>query len=310
MDLKTVESKMDSRLYQDHDELYNDLKLICDNAILYNKEGTDIHEKALQLFEEIKSHFCQGHAIHTDTTIDTPLHELNEHAPRNDTHIDKLSIDTHEPDKFKIFKEIYDKSAHWRRNIFSLPSGKVGKDFITEMTKLIDLWCNKNPDAKYVLYGLMILPKLILQKHMRNPNAKNIKEIMARRIELWKEQKFHDLFTEALAIQSRLKESKTINNDEDMLISFRRLMATGKINAAMKVLENSNGTGILPINNDTIQMLNDKHPKGEDEQQDMILMGPIKHIDPIIFEELTPDLIKKTAFHLNGSAGPSNLDSD
>ena len=36
MDLKTVESKMDSRLYQDHDELYNDLKLICDNAILYN----------------------------------------------------------------------------------------------------------------------------------------------------------------------------------------------------------------------------------------------------------------------------------
>ena len=178
------------------------------------------------------------------------------------------------------------------------------------MTKLIDLWCNKDPDAKYVLYGLMILPKLILQKHMRNPNAKNIKEIMARRIELWKEQKFHDLFTEALAIQSRLKESKTINNDEDMLISFRRLMATGKINAAMKVLENSNGTGILPINNDTIQMLNDKHPKGEDEQQDMILMGPIKHIDPIIFEELTPDLIKKTAFHLNGSAGPSNLDSD
>ena len=145
---------------------------------------------------------------------------------------------------------------------------------------------------------------------MRNPNVKNIKEIMARRLELWKEQKFNDLFTKALAIQSRLKESKTINNDEDILISFRRLMATGKINAALKVLENSNGTGILPINNDTIKMLNDKHPKGEDEQQDMILKGPIKYIDPIIFEELTPDLIKKTAFHLNGSAGPSNLDSD
>ena len=34
MDLKTVESKMDSRKYQDQDDLYKDLKLICDNAIL------------------------------------------------------------------------------------------------------------------------------------------------------------------------------------------------------------------------------------------------------------------------------------
>ena len=71
------------------------------------------------------------------------------------------------------------------------------------MTKLIDLWWNKDPDAKYMQHGLMILPKLILQKHTRNPNAKNIKEIMARRLELWKEEKFYDLFTEALAIQSR-----------------------------------------------------------------------------------------------------------
>ena len=65
-------------------------------------------------------------------------------------------------------------------------------------------------------------------------------------------------------------------------------MWNGKINAAMKVLENSNGTVILPINNDTINMLNDKHPKSEDDKKDMILQGPSKYIDPIIFEELNP----------------------
>ena len=59
-------------------------------------------------------------------------------------------------------------------------------------------------------------------------------------------------------------ESKMINNDEDMLISFRRLMSTSKINAAMKVLENSNGTGSLPINDETTKMLDDKHPKAEE----------------------------------------------
>ena len=296
MDLKTIESKIDSRKYQDQDDLYKDLKLICDNAILYNKEGTSIHEKALLLYEQIKIHFRQSYAAHTDITNDTPAHELIEHASQNDTYIENQNTDTHEPEKFMIFKEIFDKSTHWRRNIFSLPSGKVGKDFINEMTKLIDLWCNKDTDAKFMLYGLMILPKLILQKHTKNPNAKNIKQTMSRRLELWKEEKFYDLFTEALAIQTRIKEPKTISNDEDILMSFRRLMSNGKINAAMKVLENTNGTGILPINNDTTNMLNDKHPKGEDDKKDMILQGPLKFIDPIIFEELTPDLIKKPLF--------------
>ena len=75
MDLKTIESKIDSRKYQDQVDLYKDLKLICDNAILYNKEGTSIHEKALLLYEQIKIHFRQSYATHTDITNDTPAHE-------------------------------------------------------------------------------------------------------------------------------------------------------------------------------------------------------------------------------------------
>ena len=310
MDFKTVESKIDNRIYQDQNDLYNDLKLIYDNAILYNEEGTDIHMKAVLLFEKIKSQFTKGNAISTETAIDTPENVSNELVLQNDTNTDNHNIVVQEPEKYKIFKEIYEKTAHWKRNIFSIPSGKIGKEFITEMTRLIDLWCNKDSQARYALYGVMILPKIILQKHMRNPNAKSIKEIMSRRLKLWKEDNFLELFTEGTTIQSRLKESKIDSNEEGMLISFRHLMSIGKVNAAMKVLENSNGSGILPIDNDTIKMLDEKHPNAEGLKQEMILQGPVKHVDPIIYEELTPDLIKKTAFHLNGSAGPSNLDSD
>ena len=32
---------------------------------------------------------------------------------------------------------IYDEITHWRKNIFMLPRGKAGTDFIQEMTNLI-----------------------------------------------------------------------------------------------------------------------------------------------------------------------------
>ena len=49
----------------------------------------------------------------------------------------------------------------------------------------------------------------------------------------------------------------------------------------MKVLENSNGTDILLVNDETTKMLDDKHPKAEDHKENMILQGPITYIDPV-----------------------------
>ena len=37
----------------------------------------------------------------------------------------------------------YEKTVYWRKNLFTLPTRKVGKLFITEMTQLIETWCEK-----------------------------------------------------------------------------------------------------------------------------------------------------------------------
>jgi len=89
--------------------------------------------KHLIWFKKIKSQFRKDHVIPPATTIDISENEVNKFVLQNDTNKDNHNIDVQEFEKYAIFKEIYDKSAHWMRNIFSIQSGKIGKDLITEI---------------------------------------------------------------------------------------------------------------------------------------------------------------------------------
>ena len=52
----------------------------------------------------------------------------------------------------------------WKKNLFCLPSNKVGKQFINELTSLIDMWLSDGPSKEISLKSLMLLPNLMLQK--------------------------------------------------------------------------------------------------------------------------------------------------
>ena len=36
----------------------------------------------------------------------------------------------------------YEKIVHWKRNLFMLPSGAAGKNYIEEVARLMKLWIN------------------------------------------------------------------------------------------------------------------------------------------------------------------------
>ena len=55
-------------------------------------------------------------------------------------------------------------------------------------------------------------------------------------------------------------------------------------------------------------MLN--HPQAAPKYDDLLLQGPILKVDPILYESITPDLIRKCALKTKGAAGPSCLDGD
>ena len=58
----------------------------------------------------------------------------------------------------------YESLVKWRKNLFELPKGSVGKSFIDELTKLINRWSSKSPDRDVSIKALMVMPTLILQR--------------------------------------------------------------------------------------------------------------------------------------------------
>ena len=46
---------------------------------------------------------------------------------------------------------------------------------------------------------------------------------------------------------------------------------------------------------ETVEQLHEKHPKGEPLNTELILAGPINEINPVIFDDINGDLVKKVA---------------
>ena len=79
-------------------------------------------------------------------------------------------------------------------------------------------------------------------------------------------------------------------------------MITGKINASLRLLLKTNGNGILPLDNNTIEELHLKHPETKPLHDDLLIQGPIK-FSPVIFDEITDYTILKAVSHTKGAGG-------
>ena len=101
----------------------------------------------------------------------------------------------------------YEVIVKWRRNLFELPKGASGKAFVTTVCNLIDAWCNKTDKREYALYGIAIMPNLLLQKTNSKVTGKENKETLTRRLEMWNSGKITELLREGEALQRRLPKS-------------------------------------------------------------------------------------------------------
>ena len=72
----------------------------------------------------------------------------------------------------EIINKVYDDVITWRKNLFLVPTGKLGKDFIILMTHWLEQF-NNNSDFKGIaLKTFMILPSLFLQKPSKTAKLK------------------------------------------------------------------------------------------------------------------------------------------
>ena len=86
--------------------------------------------------------------------------------------------------------------VRWRRNLFKLPTGKAGEDFIEELTKMLDRFASGTVFEPFALTLASIMFPLLLQKPSINSKTRDHVRYLEKRLVLWKSGKLTDLLDE------------------------------------------------------------------------------------------------------------------
>ena len=87
----------------------------------------------------------------------------------------------------------YDEITQWRKNTFLVPYGKVGREFIDQLTQHITEWNNASHVQHIALKAATVLLATVLQKPSMKSKAKDHQECLTKRLALWKEGEIESL---------------------------------------------------------------------------------------------------------------------
>lgn len=217
----------------------------------------------------------------------------------------------------------YAEAVHWRRNVFQVPSGREGKDFVSELARLIGGYADASALEPVAIKAAMTLPLLVLQKPSANSTAKDHSAILGRRLRAWKNGEIDSLVTEGRVLQKHLQSTgrKTRENDAKggMARAFARLMFEGRVRAALRLLSDSNSGGVLNLDDmidglSVREILKRKHPDAAPADPETLLQmddcdETLLESHPVLFERIDGKLIRSVALTIQGAGGPSGVDA-
>ena len=226
----------------------------------------------------------------------------------------------------KAIDDCYSEAAHWRHNLFRVPSGSAGKSIVSELSRLYLSFGESSSLESVALTAALLFPILMLQ----NPNKKQLynnkqaSNHVSRRLELWKSGSFLTLMEECRTIQNRLRIYQPSEQSTEALArAFSNLMIQGKTHAAIRLL--SERTRGLPLSIDfpvspedsslgtVFDHLIEKHPKCQPASTQVLLphltLDSNSEPHPIMYEGLDGQAIKSSVLNASGAAGPSGIDS-
>ena len=84
----------------------------------------------------------------------------------------------------KNLSQVYETVVFWRKNMFLLPSGKVGRTFIWEVSRLMSEWLFDSPLKDIAFKVIMVMPCLLLQRPSWKSKSKDHLRALEQRLEL------------------------------------------------------------------------------------------------------------------------------
>ena len=224
-----------------------------------------------------------------------------------------------------VIHSAYSEVVHWRRNVFLVPSGKTGKAFVVELSKLLNAFAQASALESVALEAVMVACILLLQKPHMASKARDHAAALERRLRAWNAGDVDGLLREGRAIQAHLpgpQSDQSAGKDGRVMQIFSRLVFAGKIHAALRYLSDNQGNGILsldevsgPDDQKVRDLLREKHPPPGEVYREAVLTAENEHfqhpppVHDVLFESITGDTIRAAALRTQGSAGPSGVDS-
>ena len=150
----------------------------------------------------------------------------------------------------------------------------------------------------------------MLQKPSPKSKAKDHTKYLEKRLKQWSEGDLKSIMAENREIQKKLRRSQE-KKQETKDKNFCRLMLMGKVSQAMKFVNNEDSTrGVHHLSEEIKQLLEEKHPKSRDTTQEILLPQTAEDPEPVIYEAINSMSVFKAAKQLQGSGGPTLVDSD
>ncbi|CAA9994685.1 unnamed protein product, partial [Nesidiocoris tenuis] len=194
---------------------------------------------------------------------------------------------------------------------YDLPQGAVGRRFVTLLTEEIQgVVTGMHMSEKIFVFCATVLQR---EKHVNSGN--DVRRVLTKRMDLWRESKFDEVLQEAIRCERQLKKYQKSYEDIDHSARvFTRLITKGKLRDGTRLITNRSGGGVLQPNDrlddgrTVLEILESKHP--EQLQPDPSLFLQDENLPVLVDVNISETHISKAAHRLKGSAGPSGTDGD
>lgn len=201
----------------------------------------------------------------------------------------------------------YKEIVHWKRNLFSLPSGNVDVSFIKELARLFRAYGDAGGLEGIAMKAIPVICALLLQKPHPKSKHQDHKSYLSRRLGVWKDGDINSLLEEGRSIQSKLKLTRRNKGPRDIMRSFSNLK---------DALTDSDQAGLLSLSDSVpspsggmhsvLDALKSKHPPAQPIHGDAVGDSPNEAWDifPSFFDPIDGARIRSAAINTRGGRRP------
>ena len=216
-----------------------------------------------------------------DTVAELPI--FNPMEPSN---VQWDEIDT-ETISFHIDKA-YHRIAHWRHNLFKVPSRNAGRLFVTTLTSLLSAHADGTPIESIALKAAMTMPAFYCRDPIVTQEMLTTISLLKDRLARWKCGYIEFLLHEGSTFNLALKKGM-VERDTTSARTFARLMEVGNVKVAVRMVSDVPTQGSLSLK--SIQ------PDGQTVKEHLLEKHPAM-AEPICaaIQTTSPELILQNEF--------------